>query len=69
MAKLPIGIDLGTTYSAIAKWEVKPNSIDSHVYYINDDSKYEMASKVYYEKAEHIDAPLTGYDNTLENPQ
>lgn len=64
MAKLPIGIDLGTTYSAIAKWEVKPNSIDSHVYYINDDSKYEMASKVYYEKAEHIDAPLTGYDNT-----
>ena len=46
----PIGIDLGTTYSAISKWETKSGSSDSRTYNLASQTSDVLASKVYLEK-------------------
>lgn len=59
----PIGIDLGTTFSAIAKWEVKPTHTGPYVY--NNASENDsggalnIASKVYFSSAESVE-PVVG---------
>lgn len=45
-----IGIDLGTTYSAIAQWRVRPQSSESEVYYLSAVSQHTCASKVFIEQ-------------------
>ena len=60
----PIGIDLGTTYSAIAKWEVTPNHIGPYVY--NNPTENiaggspTLASKVYFPNADSKDITIVG---------
>lgn len=44
---VPIGIDLGTTYSAIAKWENTPGHVGANVYHVPLEGGYTMASKVF----------------------
>ena len=48
----PIGIDLGTTYSAIAKWKVSKASTGSEVYYLALENQKTLASKVFIEDDE-----------------
>jgi len=43
----PIGIDLGTTYSAIAKWITKISSTGSEPYNIPLENSYTLPSKIY----------------------
>jgi molecular chaperone DnaK (HSP70) len=45
----PIGIDLGTTYSAIAKWVSKVQFTGSEAYHIPLENGYALPSKVYIE--------------------
>ena len=48
----PIGIDLGTTFSAITKWVSKPNFVGSQAYQIPSETSDTLPSKVYLEKDE-----------------
>lgn len=60
----PIGIDLGTTYSAIAKWEVKVTHTGPYVYNNPNENvsggSFTLASKVYFSDATSIDTPVVG---------
>ena len=60
----PIGIDLGTTFSAIAKWEVKPTHTGPYIYNNptenNSGGSPNIASKVYFASAESVDKPVVG---------
>jgi len=56
-----IGIDLGTTYSAIAQWRVRPNGAESEVYNLNTIGRKACPSKVYVEE-------YNGHDNFIIGP-
>lgn len=43
----PIGIDLGTTYSAIAKWVSRVRSTGSSAYYMPSEQSKSIASKIF----------------------
>lgn len=60
----PIGIDLGTTFSAIAKWEVRPSNTGPNVYNNPTENtsggSLTLASKVYFPDINSKDRPVVG---------
>jgi molecular chaperone DnaK len=68
----PIGIDLGTTYSAIAKWSSTRQAYESKPYTINSEGKKTLPSKVFIDADEDGIAILTGSQalkKTISNPE
>lgn len=56
----PIGIDLGTTFSAVSKWRQSRNFTGSEVYNLYTEGRDSVPSKVYYETSNGSLNPIVG---------
>jgi molecular chaperone DnaK len=68
----PIGIDLGMTYSAIAKWSSTRQAYESKPYTINSEGKKTLPSKVFFDANDDGIAILTGSQalkKSISNPE